>query len=149
MDIHSLPNAALLRRFAAMLYDAFLIVAIWMTSTTLIVALLTEGGTVRGTGFQLFLYLELGAFYVYFWHARGQTLGMQVWKIKLVNEAGSTLSWGECIRRFLAATLAVAPLGAGFLWMVFHPKRLALHDVLSRSRVIYLGKKPYRSEQQP
>ncbi len=57
MPVETYPNAGMLRRFAAMLYDGFLIVAIWMTSTTLLVALVTEGAVIKSIWFQLFLYM--------------------------------------------------------------------------------------------
>jgi len=141
------PNASLIRRFAAMLYDAFLILALWMISTTLIVALLTDGAKAQGPLFQVFLYVEVAAFYIYFWHYKGQTLGMQVWKIKTVTDKDEQLSFDECLIRFLFATVAVAPAGLGFAWIFFNRNRLAWHDIASRTRVIYLGKNPYRSEE--
>ncbi len=147
MPVETYPNAGMLRRFAAMLYDGFLIVAIWMTSTTLLVALATEGAEINGIWFQLFLYMELAAFYVYFWRATGQTLGMQVWKIRTLSNEGELLGYRECAVRFLMATLSVLGAGLGFVWMYFNKERLTLHDLLSNSHVVYLGTNPYRSEQ--
>ena len=147
MPTETYPNAGMLRRFAAMLYDAFLIVAIWMTSTTLLVALVTEGAEIKGIWFQLFLYTELAAFYVYFWRATGQTLGMQVWKIRTLSYEGELLGYRECTVRFLVATLSVLGAGLGFVWMYFNKQRLTLHDLASNSHVVYLGTNPYRSEQ--
>ena len=141
------PNASLIRRFAAMLYDGFLIVALWMISTTLIVAIVTDGAEVSGARYQIFLYLEVAAFYVYFWHFKGQTLGMQVWKIRAVTECNELLTIDECVIRFLCATLSIISMGLGFLWVFFNQERLTWHDLASRTRVVYLGKNPYRSEQ--
>ncbi len=148
MKADTYPNAGLLRRFAAMLYDGFLVVAIWMISTTLLVALLTDGQEAQGFLFQLFLYLELAAFYIFFWRLKGQTLGMQVWKIKTVTNDGALLSYGACFIRFAAATLSVVFLGAGFIYMYFNKDRLTFHDLVSKSHVPYLGSNPYKSEQQ-
>ena len=141
------PNAGMIRRFAAMLYDAFLIVAIWMTSTTLVVSLLTDGEEANGIMFQVFLYLELAMFYIFFWRLKGQTLGMQVWKIQVTTMDGEYLSYRECIIRFAAATLSIATLGLGFAWMYFNKERLTFHDIASHSHVAYLGTRPYKSEQ--
>lgn len=148
MPKETYPNAGMLRRFAAMLYDGFLVVAIWMTSTTLLVALATEGAEIEGIWFQLFLYMELAAFYVYFWRATGQTLGMQVWKIRVLSYEGELLDYRECAVRFLVATLSVLGAGLGFVWMYFNKERLTLHDLASNSHVVYLGTNPYRSEQE-
>ena len=80
MQSQNYPNAGMLRRFAAMLYDAFLVVALWMISTTLFVSLFTDGAEVQGLWFQLFLYAELAAFYIFFWHlkAGGEDLDKEI-----------------------------------------------------------------------
>ena len=129
-----------------MLYDGFLVLAIWMTSTTLLVALITDGAEVIGFLYQVFLYLELAAFYIFFWRLNGQTLGMQVWKIRLENNEGELLTDKACVLRFMTATLSVIGAGLGFFWMYFNKERLTFHDIASKSHVIYLGKNPYRSE---
>jgi uncharacterized RDD family membrane protein YckC len=146
MPPETFPNAGLLRRFAAMLYDGFLVIAIWMTSTTLLVALVTDGAEVIGFLYQVFLYLELTAFYIFFWRFKGQTLGMQVWKIQLVDSEGELLTYKACVLRFITATLSLVCAGLGFFWMYFNKERLTFHDIASKSHVIYLGKNPYRSE---
>ena len=147
MQSENYPNAGMLRRFAAMLYDAFLVVALWMTSTTLLVSLFTGGAEAQGLWFQLFLYAELAAFYIFFWRLKGQTLGMQVWKIKVLGRNGETLGYRQCLIRFAVATVSTLALGLGFIWMYFNKERLTLHDIASRSHVAYLGTNPYKSEQ--
>ena len=150
------PNASLRRRFAAILYAFFLIFAVWGVTLVLIQAAL--GSTVRLDGqlpakpplatfwVQLICYVETLLFYLYFWRIKGQTLGMQVWKIRAVSDAGNLLSVGEAIIRFLWATLAMAPFGLGLFWALIDKDRRAAHDIWSHSRVVYLGDKPYSSE---
>ena len=135
--------ASLWRRLAAILYDGFLIFAIWAFSTILIISLLTEGQALSGPTYQLFLYLETAGFYIYFWTFKGQTLGMQVWKIRTVNDTGEILTPGESIARFFFATFSVIFLGLGFVWILFDKDQLAWHDRASGTRVLYLGKDPY------
>jgi uncharacterized RDD family membrane protein YckC len=142
-------NASLLRRAAAIFYDSFLIVAIWMLSTTLLVALVADGSEVHGILFQLFLYLELFAFYYVFWRIKGQTLGMQVWKIKAVSADNTVMTRAQCLVRFLIATLTLAPLGFGYIWGIFRRDNLTLYDQLSNTKVIYVGSRPYPSEEIP
>ena len=135
-----------MRRFAAFVYDFFLIVAIWILSTIVAIAVFTEGEEIRGLPFQLLLLGEMFLFYAYFWNKIGQTLGMQVWKIQVENEGGQFLSWKESLLRFGFATITIAPLGLGFLWMLFDPERVTLYDRLSKTRAVYLGTKPMGSE---
>ena len=42
-------------------------------------------------------------FNAWFWTHGGQTLGMKTWRIRLVNENGSVLSWGQALLRYLCA----------------------------------------------
>ena len=139
-------NASFMRRFAALIYDTFLIIAIWMISTTLIVALLVDGKEIKGLVYQIFLYLEVAIFYIYFWSFKGQTLGMQVWNIRTVNQENKLLTINNCLVRFFYATIFLIPIGLGFLWIFFNKERLAWYDMASGTRVIYLGKRPYLSK---
>ncbi len=99
-----------------------------MTTTTILVSTLADGQQVGGLGFQFLLYSELGIFYIYFWQQKGQTLGMQVWRIKLLDETGEVPHATVCLQRFFFATLSVAPLGLGFLWRWINPDKLTFHD---------------------
>lgn len=141
------PPASLVRRLAALTYDSFLIVAIWMLSTLALVAL--EGQALAGPLYQAFLCLEAACFYLYFWRTTGQTLGMQAWRIKAVNEAGELMSLGEGWVRLFFAALSFACLGLGFLWMLFDRDRLAWHDRASGTFVIYLEKEAAKSRDRP
>ncbi|MBJ37979.1 MAG: RDD family protein [Gammaproteobacteria bacterium] len=141
-----LPNASLLRRTAAMVYDAFLIAALLMIGTFGAVSIVGQGTAVGGLWFQLFLYLLVMGFYIMFWRIKGQSLGMQVWRIRAVNEHGAIMGYGQCVLRFLAATVSFCAGFLGFLWILVDAKQLAWHDRLSRTRVVYLGSKPYDSE---
>ncbi len=133
-------NAGLLRRIAALMYDGFLILAIWMISSILLIALVTNGAVLQGLAFQLFLYLQLGAFYIYFWCKRGQTLGMQAWRIHLITEQGNPVPVKTACTRYIFATLSVCSLGIGFLWMLVNSNRLSLHDLATDTRVVHLPK---------
>ena len=134
------PTASLMRRLAAMIYDAFLIVALWMLSVFLLVVFLNDGEAISGPGLTLFLYLETATFYIYFWRMKGQTLGMQVWKIRALNKDGAIMSLGECLARFFFATFSTLFLGLGFVWMLFDKSGLAWHDRASGTCVVHLNK---------
>ena len=133
-------SAGLFRRLAAILYDSLLIIAMWLITTLLLVAFINDGAALQGPLFQFGLYFEACLFYSYFWRLRGQTLGMQVWKIKLVSPSLQTLSWQECFARLFFALVSVSMLGLGFIWMLFDPERLTWHDRASGTRVVLLRK---------
>ena len=133
-------SAGLFRILAAILYDSLLIIAMWLITTLLLVAFINDGAALQGPLFQFGLYFEACLFYSYFWRLRGQTLGMQVWKIKLVSPSLQTLSWQECFARLFFALVSVSMLGLGFIWMLFDPDRLTWHDRASGTRVVLLRK---------
>ena len=133
-------SAGLFRRLAAILYDSLLIIAMWLITTLLLVAFINDGAALQGPLFQFGLYFEACLFYSYFWRLRGQTLGMQVWKIELVSPSLQTLSWQECFARLFFALVSVSMLGLGFIWMLFDPDRLTWHDRASGTRVVLLRK---------
>ena len=98
-----------------------------------------------GLWLQLLLTAESYVFFAFFWRIKGQTLGMQVWKIKTVKSDGAVMDYPATALRLITATLTLFPLG--LIWMLVDPARLALYDRLSRTKVIYLGSKPHPSEQ--
>ena len=138
-------SAGLFRRLAAILYDSLLIIAIWLITTLLLVSLINDGNALRGPLFQFGLYFEACLFYSYFWRLRGQTLGMQVWRIKLINPDRQTLSWQECFARLFFALVSISMLGLGFIWILFDPAKLTWHDRASGTRVILLGKDEFQN----
>ena len=147
------PNASLIRRSAAMTYDALLILAIMMLATLPLSAIDPGNGNIGMISvpwirfvYRTFLFYLIFVFYYVFWRIKGQTLGMQVWKIKTVDDSGEIMSPGQCIIRFALATPSMALMLLGYLWALFDRDRLTIYDRLSHSRVIYLGKRPYASE---
>ncbi|MEO2173344.1 MAG: RDD family protein [bacterium] len=153
----ALPNASMIRRLAAMVYDFFLIIALWLFTGSVLLAVfgtstptdgqLPEEPALGAIWVQLICYLEMFCFNFYFWRFKGQTLGMQVWKIRVMNEEGGTISvWQACVR-FVIATISIPLLGIGLWWSLFSADRLTLYDQFSRTRTVYLGTKPYESEQ--
>ena len=126
-----------------MLYDLLLLIA-WVFIPWVIIFMVMER-TYGGPLFQALVYLQIGIFFIYFWRLKGQTLGMQVWKIKTINDRGEILTFAECVVRFFFATFSFAVMGLGFVWILFDPDRLAWHDRASGTRVVFLGKNAYKN----
>ena len=73
-----------------------------------------------------------GFFYLaYYWTKNGQTPSMSVWKIKLVNQQGDTISGFQALIRYVTALL-----GLGIFWVIFNRKRKSLQDVLSNTSLV-------------
>jgi len=136
----NLPSASLIKRLAAMLYDSFLILAILFVATV-IALLFNKGEAIESSPvFTLYLVLVIFLFYSWFWSKCGQTLGMRVWKIQIINDYGRNPSWQVCILRLVFAVFSMACLGLGYWWRLFRP--YTWHDKLSQTRIIDISGAP-------
>ena len=133
-------SAGLGRRLAALLYDAFLLFGIWCIAT--IVLLPFTGGKAIPPGtlwYQAYLLGLVIVFYGWHWTHGGQTLGMRAWRIRLKASDGGPVTWRHVLLRSAAATLSLAPLGLGFLWLWVDHRHATWHDRLSGTRVVVLS----------
>ena len=135
----NLPTAGIIRRIAAIVYDALLLMAVLFVATAIAVAI-NKGQAVTHPLYYLSLVAICYLFFCWFWTHGGQTLGMRTWRLKLVTNSKGEMTWGTATRRFLLAAVALLPFGAGLLWLVFDSKRLAFHDRFSDSKIIFIPK---------
>jgi len=135
-------SASFLRRFAAMFYDFFLLLALWMLGTLLILPLAHDGTfQAHNPIYTAYLLAIHAIFYIWFWTHSGQTLGMKSWGITVeANNTTSTLTLGQALLRWATAVVSVLFFGLGFIWMLFDPKKRTLYDLVSGSEVIYQPK---------
>jgi len=108
--------AGLTRRIGAMIYDGMLVIAVLAVATIpfLIVApkkiiIPSEVGWGLYLAYLIWQMIVIVAFFSFFWTRRGQTLGMQVWKLRVEDEQGQLLSWSLSIRRLLFAAVPWTP----------------------------------------
>ena len=167
-------------RVIAIVYDGMLILALLFlvgTVLTVIGTLLTmQTGTESAqaqslpTWYQNFIMtpsfiLTLVGFYGLFWRRGGQTLGMQTWRLKTVNNAGHLLTWGQSFKRILAACLMpllcglIASLIGGsrallllsaffglmfnYIFCLFNRRGLAVQDMLSNTITLKMPKQQH------
>jgi uncharacterized RDD family membrane protein YckC len=85
----------------------------------------------------LLLFVLFG-FFATFWTRAGQTLGMQVWGIRVQNADGSAISLWQALLRFLVAMASWLCLGLGFIWVLIDRRKRSWHDIYSASQVVRL-----------
>src|SRR5688500_17655250 len=119
-SVQSSIPAALWRRLAAILYDSFLVFAIWIIIGFIVLSAfgITEARTIEGNAVvleplyknTLFAAMLISAylFFGWFWTHSGQTLGMQAWRIKVQNVDGSAIGWLQTLQRCICAPIALA-----------------------------------------
>ena len=164
-------------RLAAIVYDGMLILALLFlvgTVLTVIGTLLTmQTGTESAQARSLPVWyqnivmtpsfiLTLVGFYGIFWRRGGQTLGMQTWRLKTVNDSGHLLTWGQSFKRIMAASLMPLIFGiigsliggsraiiltSAFLGLVFNyafclfnRRGLAVQDMISNTVTLKMPK---------
>jgi uncharacterized RDD family membrane protein YckC len=145
------PSPGLPRRLAALTYDTLLILPFIMVNvglaTLLQLALTGEAAgddysnTLHPRAVQAIALLTVVIFYVYFWCLKGQTLGMQAWRIRLCKDEGEVISLGQALLRCAGACVSLALAGAGYWWCLFDRKGRYWHDHWSRSHLQLLPKR--------
>jgi uncharacterized RDD family membrane protein YckC len=79
----------------------------------------------------------IGLTYLTIFHVvRGQTLGMKVMNMKIIDAYGESPSPRRCLIRVLGYVAAMATLGLGFLWIGFDSEKRGLHDWLAGTYVV-------------
>ena len=152
---NSFPRAGFRRRFGSWIYDLLIVVAIFMLSGYVCVALfvaLDVAGVISivrsGFGidwhatrpayqiaFNIWCLAWVCGFFIYFWSTKGQTLGMRAWRLRVQNLDGSRLSKTTAVKR-LVPTL----LGLGTILVVFDRKnKLSLQDRVTNTEVVVLS----------
>ena len=122
----------LLRRLAALVYDALLLFALLFAAT--VPVLVVTGGRAVGPNEPAYTAWLLAVSYVYLgwcWTRSGQTLGMRAWRMRVCTRNGARLGWGHALARFAAGLISIGCAGAGLLWVAFDRDGLSLHDRLS------------------
>lgn len=142
--------AGLGRRLGAILYDGFLVAAIWLLVTSLhlvTIRLVLEVppenvgiGLAQVLSLRALLLLSAFAFFAFFWVRGGMTLGMQAWRLRVQTLDGASITLIQALVRFLMAWLSLAALGIGYWWVLFDPQRRSWGDIVSRSQVVVLPK---------
>ncbi|MFC2991010.1 MULTISPECIES: RDD family protein [Halomonas] len=142
--------AGLARRLGAMIYDAFLVAAIWLLVAGLhllagrhllgIPAEQVGDSPFWGLSLQLLLLASAFTFFAFFWMRGGVTLGMQAWRLRMETPDGYSISLVQAAVRFLVACLSIAAFGLGYLWILFDAERRSWSDIVSGTRVVVLPK---------
>jgi uncharacterized RDD family membrane protein YckC len=101
---------------ACFLYEGVLLFGVIMM-VGLLYGVLTQQrhALVGATGLQATLFAALGAYFVYFWGRRGQTLAMLTWHIRLVSQDGEPVTYARATLRYLLC------------WMWFIPALAIVH----------------------
>jgi uncharacterized RDD family membrane protein YckC len=124
-DVPARAAAPLLRRLAAMVYEALVVAAILLIASLPFAGAAT--GRLEGLGrhlFQLYLFLLLGLYFVWCWCRGGQTLPMKAWKLRVVDRRGRPLATARAVLRYALAALALGSSAVAAIVLLRHPREL-------------------------
>jgi uncharacterized RDD family membrane protein YckC len=148
-DLYATPG--LMRRFAAMIYDSLLLMAISILygfvamGLNILIQGTPEAGHRASWGYAGPIVFAgwigvLVFFFCFFWHRAGQTLGMKTWRMKILTTTGELPSYKQCVIRCCLAPLSLLFLGAGYWVMYADAGRQTLHDRISGTRTYVTAK---------
>jgi uncharacterized RDD family membrane protein YckC len=131
--------AGLMRRLLALLYDSILIIGIYMSYVILVTYL--NGSALESQLEILFLQFSfiifIFLFYCYFWKFNnGQTLGMQVWKIKLVSSDNEEININKMVLRCALSMIFSLVFLSNFIFIIFNKERKTLGDYFSKTKLL-------------
>jgi uncharacterized RDD family membrane protein YckC len=127
---------------ACLIYEALVVIALLLVCTTIFVLLLGEATVgIKRYSLQLFLWVSAGVYFIWCWQKSGQTLAMQTWQLKLLNQDGELLILPAAIARYVLASLSLMIFGLGYLWVIVDRERLFLHDRLLKNKIIFAPRK--------
>ena len=153
-----LQAPSLIRRMACWMYEGMLLFGVVFIAGYLFGTLSqTRNALDNRHPLQAFLFVVFGIYFTWFW-ARGQTLAMKTWDIRLVDVQGQQVTQLRAFLRYLLSWLwflpplaAVAPFGLtgaesvvivmGWIaiWAVlsrFHPEQQFWHDAFAGTRLV-------------
>lgn len=161
------------RRLASMLYECVLLFGVLFVAVylyeTLLQAFKKDNPALYEQAQTAWVFLVLGAYFIWCWLKSGQTLPMKTWHIRVVSKDGIGLTPARAAARYLASWLMFLPgsaiwyffiptkamsivlPGLNFLiWMLiarFDRERQFLHDRLAGTRlVVSVGPAGYRQK---
>jgi uncharacterized RDD family membrane protein YckC len=129
-------------RALALATDAALTIVIFMSvvGVAALVASLVGGlrpawlvGALLGSGWMLIV----GTYFVLFWSAAGQTPAMRLLHLRVRGPGGDPPSLGRSLVRLVGLVLAIVPMFAGFIPVLFTERRRGLPDLLAGTVVVY------------
>lgn len=170
----AVPAAPLFRRMACFVYEATLLFGLGLVPGVVGALFFAQTGQRHplqsDVALRTFALLFYGVYFIWFWSARGQTLAMQTWRIRLVTADGARLTQWQALRRYAAccvawflpaaliaqwlhlaplASLAATAIGIALyaLLALAEPQRQFWHDRLCGTRLVDVrgeGSRPAR-----
>ena len=110
-ELNALPSPKFWRRVSCCLYEQLVllgVIALTFLVPNLALGVLLGVSLPNWLSF-LYLYAVLGIYFVWYWTKSGQTLAMQTWRIRMIDQQGCTLKRRQAVLRYLYGSLWIIP----------------------------------------
>jgi uncharacterized RDD family membrane protein YckC len=136
------PFAGVATRALALAADAAVILLIFVSLAAMVALVGTLVGTLRpqwlvGALLASGWALLAGGYFLLFWSSTGQTPGMRLLRLRLIGHDGRPPSLGRSFLRAVGTVVAIVPLFAGYVPVLFDARRRGLPDFLAGTVVLY------------
>ncbi len=136
------PYAGFATRGLALALDALIVNLLFVVGAALVTLVASLFGELTsswlvGTFAGIAWALLVGAYFVTFWSGAGQTPGMRLLGLRLLDPDGGPPGVGRSLLRLVGLALAIGLLFLGFLPALVDDRRRALQDFLARTVVVY------------
>jgi len=129
-ELHALPSPQFWRRVSCCLYEQLVllgVIAFAFLLPNLGLGILFGLSLPSWLTF-LYLYVVLGIYFVWYWTKSGQTLAMQTWRVRIIGDAGKSLTMQQACRRYVYGSLWLLP--CILLQWAFHLERWQIIEML-------------------
>ncbi len=150
------PRAGFFRRFAAMIYDILVAVAVGMCAAMVMLVTLTllfENGALDKQGYehvseiiqhstlyktliQIWVGCWVLGFFLWFWKNGGQTIGMRAWRLRLFSTNDEPMGYGRAFLRIICSLCGLGTL----LVLLDYKNKQSLQDRIAQTEILVLSK---------
>ena len=148
------PAPGIFRRVASAFYDLMLCLALLMVLTLIyqqgalrlihgpeaLQAMSDAGNLDRDPVLSLLMIIAIYGFFGLFWTLRGQTLGMQAWRMRVQQADGTSITWRQATTRVSIALVSWLCGGLGIWWALWDKQSRTWADIVSSTRTVVLPK---------
>ena len=148
------PAPGLFRRVAGAFYDLMLCVALVMVLTLAyhqgvlrfiygpeaLQAMADAGQLDHDPLLSVLIIFAIYGFFGLFWTLRGQTLGMQAWRMRVQQPDGTSITWRQSVIRVSIALVSWLLGGLGIWWSLWDRQSRTWPDIVSGTRTVVLPK---------
>ena len=130
VELNALPSPQFWRRVSCCLYEQLVLLGV-IALTFLVPNLglgILFGISLPSWLTFLYLYAVLGIYFVWYWTKSGQTLAMQTWRIRIIDQHGHALKKRQAFWRYVYGSLWIIP--CVLLQWAFHLEKWQIIEML-------------------